>query len=296
MRGHLLRALLLVGGLIAASATPARSLNDGIDTDIGGHWHFTLAGPGGAAFLRFEIPLAGRFHGFGFGHSAQAKTTFAVTGTDALTFESSRNIVGTMQLFDVVKSGGEWVAGTTQIGTFSITRGVLSPDKDRLRLQGTIQFGAAPARPVRMGGVRAVYPDVTREGGSFDADVAGTGVMSHKYSVFCRSDDEQEYPNDENPSTKRFPIYTLDCSGPMRVDRTEQAGVRIDGLVIADPLGRVCGTVTPDARLGATGEVSHGAFTVSRLTPDRPGLGFRMDTDTKRRVRVLVPELKPLVE
>ena len=157
MRAHVLRSILMAGLLACAGSGVAAEApsQDETDRDLGRHWHFRIAGNGGTAFVRLAIPNLGVFTAQGFGHSRAFDADFAVQPVDLLRYESDSNIRGTIALWDMVPGeGGDLVAGTTQIGTLEITSGALTPDKQRLRLSGTMTIGGAAARRVRLLGTR----------------------------------------------------------------------------------------------------------------------------------------------
>jgi hypothetical protein len=210
--------------LCLGTGGPPASAADGVDTDIGGTWHLRFQGNRGAVLLHFPgAPVFGMFAVQGAGYSTDFQTDFVVSedALQTLSFESDRNIVGTVALQDVAR--------TTTVGELVVTRGRLNSPKERVVLRGVLRMFEPAAegdegdgevqvreRKVRLVGTRLAEPEVELQGRTFDGRVRGSRVRSRKYDIQLYDEDKSFAP----PLGEGYPFFVLQAGGPVRVDGT----------------------------------------------------------------------------
>ena len=282
MRSLLRVAVLGLAGVAALSTGSARAV-DGIDTDVGGSWHFRFAGNRGAALLDFPgAPLFGVFEVTGAGYSADFETAFAVSddSLQSLRFESNRNITGTLELEDVTR--------TTALGTLEIQRGRLNVTKERLVLVGLLTLADGEPRRVRLLGQRLTAPAMELQGRTFDGTVRGGRLRSSKYDIQVFDEDKTEAVGIQPVLSQGYPFFVLQAGGPVRVDGVETDTVRFFGLLVSDTRGRLYGRITTSdfgaAELRGRFVTDHAAE--GEFLSGRPMLRVQVRTDDGRRVRL----------
>jgi hypothetical protein len=239
MRCVLVRSLAILAAAFAAGAGAGTA--KGVGTDVGGDWCLRIQGEKGTLVLHVPgSPQFGVFEAHGAGYTTLFPAqpfALAEEPVQTLAYDSSGDVHGVLTLDDVTR--------TTSIGQLTVLHGGLDATAARMTLRGTMTLGdPSVVRRVTLTGPRLTDPTVPLTGRTFDGVLAGRRVHSTKYDVQLYQENQTAAIGVTPALNERYPFFYLRAGGAARIDGTEVPDSRVEGLLVADARGLVCGRVT----------------------------------------------------